>query len=56
MKKSKSRIVFEIFNIILMVVLIVLTLYPILNQLAVSLSSNTGILNRRGLTLQLISV
>lgn len=44
MKKSKSRIVFEIFNIILMVVLIVLTLYPILNQLAVSLSSNTGIL------------
>lgn len=44
MKKSKSRIVFEIFNIILMAVLIVLTLYPILNQLAVSLSSNTGIL------------
>ena len=44
MKKSKSRIAFEIFNIILMVVLIVLTLYPILNQLAVSLSSNTGIL------------
>lgn len=45
MKKSKSRRVFEIFNIILMTVLTILTVYPILNQLAVSLSSNTGILS-----------
>lgn len=44
MKKSKSRKIFEVFNVTLMIVLAALTLYPIINQLAVSLSSNTGIL------------
>ena len=44
MKKSKSRKIFEVFNVTLMIVLTALTLYPIINQLAVSLSSNTGIL------------
>ena len=43
MKKSKSRKIFEVFNVTLMIVLAALTLYPIINQLAVSLSSNTGI-------------
>lgn len=44
MKKSKSRKIFEVFNVTLMIVLAAMTLYPIINQLAVSLSSNTGIL------------
>ena len=44
MKKSKSRKIFEIFNVTLMIILAALTVYPIVNQLAVSLSSNTGIL------------
>ena len=44
MKKSKSRKIFEVFNVTLMIVLAALKLYPIINQLAVSLSSNTGIL------------
>ncbi len=44
MKKSKSRKVFEVFNIGLMLCLAIITLYPLLNQLALSLSSPSGIL------------
>ena len=45
MKKSKSKVVFDVFNITLMVILTILTLYPIINQIAVSFSSTTGILS-----------
>ena len=44
MKKSKSKVVFDVFNIVLMVILTLLTLYPIINQIALSFSSTTGIL------------
>ena len=45
MKRSKGRVVFDAFNVCLMVLLTGLTLYPIINQIAVSFSSTTGILS-----------
>ena len=45
MRKSKGERVFNVFNIIFMTILVLLTIYPFLNQLAISLSSTTGILN-----------
>ena len=44
MKKSKGKIVFDTFNIALMTLLTVVTLYPIINQIAISFSSTQGIL------------
>ena len=44
MKKSKSKRVFDIFNYGLLGVILIVTLYPILNQVAISLSSASGIL------------
>lgn len=43
-KNSKSEKAFDIFNIILMIVLCMLFLYPVLNVLAISLSSSAPIL------------
>ncbi len=45
MRKSKGERVFNVFNMIFMTILVLLTIYPFLNQLAISLSSTTGILN-----------
>lgn len=45
MKKSKSRKVFEVCNIILLTLIALTSLYPLLNQVAVSFSSTSGILN-----------
>lgn len=38
MKKDKGQIIFEVFNITFMILLCVVTLYPYINQLAVSLN------------------
>ncbi|MGC6589161.1 carbohydrate ABC transporter permease [Paenibacillus sp. Dod16] len=45
MKKSRSRKVFDITNLTLMACLTLMTIYPIFNQLALSLSSTDAILN-----------
>lgn len=45
MKKSKSKIAFDAFNITLMALLVVVTMYPIFNQLALSLSSSDAIMS-----------
>ena len=50
MRKSKGEKIFNVFNVIFMIVLVTVTMYPFLNQLAISLSSTTGILNE-GVTL-----
>jgi len=47
MKKSMSRKVFNVFNIILLISLSLVTIYPILNQLAISFSDSNGILNEK---------
>ncbi len=44
MKKSKSRIAFEIANYTFLSIIVVLVMYPILNQIALSFSSANGIL------------
>lgn len=45
MKKSKSERIFNIFNVTFMIILTIVTVYPFLNQLAMSLSSSSAILN-----------
>lgn len=45
MRESTGRKVFNIFNIILMLILIIVTVYPLLNQVALSFSSSSAILN-----------
>lgn len=44
MRKSTSRKVFEVFNYTLLSLFVLFTLYPILNQIAISFSSASGIL------------
>lgn len=45
MKKSRGRKIFDAFNITLMAMLTLTTVYPLFNQLALSLSSTEAILN-----------
>ena len=44
MRKSTTRKVFEVFNYTLLSLFVLFTLYPILNQIAISFSSASGIL------------
>lgn len=50
MKKSRAEKNFEIFNVILMILLCVVTLYPYLNQLAISFNDGNDTM-RGGLTI-----
>ena len=45
MKKSNGRRVFDVFNIIFMVLVLVLSMYPFIYQLALSLSSSVAVLH-----------
>ena len=46
-RKTKGEIVFDIFNNILMFLVIVIMLYPFLNQIAISLSDNVAVMSGR---------
>ena len=43
MKKSNSRIAFEWFNVVFLVALCVVMLYPFLNVVASSVSNNSAV-------------
>ncbi|XOQ44545.1 MAG: hypothetical protein ACFWTN_08910 [Clostridium sp.] len=43
MKKSAASRAFDVFNVCLMTLLVILTVYPIFNQAALSLSGTTAI-------------
>jgi len=47
MKKSTGRKVFEVFNITFMIIILVVSVYPILNQVALSLSGSSAIIHGR---------
>ncbi|MBP3361403.1 MAG: carbohydrate ABC transporter permease [Clostridia bacterium] len=46
-RKTKGEIVFDIFNNFLMLLVIVVMLYPFLNQIAISLSDNAAVMSGR---------
>ena len=46
-RKTKGEIVFDVFNNILMFLVILIMLYPFLNQIAISLSDNVSVMSGR---------